>query len=322
MNACPARLAPITEDDCERYIMVPELRRFAPSVFVVFLCCVVEVSLFLFSRKSETLLLEAGDMFSTKAALADCSWDESLSLLPDLGSDARVWAVLDDGTRVFAANDPSEVALPIHDGGGFTGSGDEALVGSEVRTQTDSTGARWYFLNTKRYRVVGVLGLSDDSVLSDEVVVWDERIGGADVMPVVLDGDDVSSCLEVNAPQVRVSPLGNGSFAQRSSLDSLTPLVLALGRVLEVVLAASAGSLLVRRCSDYLAVCWIVGKDRLGTVLLFHGAMILASLAIAIVCGIVCCALCGKAPGLFCMVAFVLVPLLVSSAICAREEAG
>lgn len=181
-----------------------------------------------------------------------------MTSLEHLGTDARAFLQLDSAPqiRLVSAKDFRYLDIPFHDGWGFSGADGEALVGSQALCPTG-------------YRRVGTLGVTDDSMLSDQVLLVDnQRFSSADGS-LILDGSNAASRFKDLHPEAVVEQL---SESQRSfgGTDVLSPLIRAVGALLIAILSISSGYIFGVERVPLLRTCDLLGLDpyRRGTVLI------------------------------------------------------
>lgn len=195
------------------------------------------VSLLVFHRQQQALLLEGNDLLSGDAVLVKNA-DRPLSqVISALGPHARLITVPDaEGVRYIHAADVTRVPLPIYSGRGFKAGETAAVVGAGVSTEPAKptgpfAGAETIALDGNRYPVVGRLGGSSASLLSTTVLVQDSaalaRRGGASVY---IDAPEAVRRVPELLPNAQVEKVQPG-VAQRTSVDFFSPVVFTLGIV-------------------------------------------------------------------------------------------
>ena len=181
-----------------------------------------------------------------------------MASLEHLGTDARVFLQIDSAPhiRLITARDIRSLSIPFHDGEGFSGADGEALVGSQARCPTG-------------YRRVGTLGGTDDSMLSNQVLLVDNRSFLSEDGSLILDGANAASRFEYLHPEAIVEQL---SESQRSfgGTDVLSPLIRAVGALLIAILSISSGYIFGVERVPLLRTCDLLGLDpyRRGAVLI------------------------------------------------------
>lgn len=144
--------------------MKPFLRRIMPTAALLLASFLLLGSMLVFRMKNHALELER-DRFAPSSSFAVTSDGVSLS---DLGPFAEATLEVDQGIILFEANCYESVALPYHDGPGLSGLYPEALVGSSRLSEIQDGNYSWGGVT---YKVVGILGEKDESLLSEAVVL-------------------------------------------------------------------------------------------------------------------------------------------------------
>ena len=140
------------------------LRRVLPTAALL-LASILLLSLMLSFRMKNRALETERDRFVTSSSFVVTSDGVSLS---DLGPFAEATLEVDQGIILFEANCYESVALPYHDGPGLSGLYPEALVGSSRLSEIQDGNYSWGGVT---YKVVGILGEKDESLLSEAVVL-------------------------------------------------------------------------------------------------------------------------------------------------------
>lgn len=223
------------------------------SIAAVLMCTVA-----LYLSHIQALSLEFGNLYSKSAHRVTASNEDVMTSLEHLGTDARAFLQLDSAPqiRLVSAKDFRYLDIPFHDGEGFSGADGEALVGSQARCPTG-------------YRRVGTLGVTDDSMLSNQVLLVDNRSFLSEDGSLILDGANAASRFEYLHPEAIVEQL---SESQRSfgGTDVLSPLIRAVGALLIAILSISSGYIFGAERVPLLRTCDLLGLDpyRRGAVLI------------------------------------------------------
>ena len=144
----------------------------------ILLILISSLALLLYSYGSihRAFLLEGNNLYSSNAMYVDSPPEVIFDSLGNLGPDARAFNQLEDGVRIVASNDYSQIPFPIHQGSRFSNTGrKEALVGSKVETIYED-GERYVTVSGQRYIVAGVLGMHPNSVLMHETLIKDDEL--------------------------------------------------------------------------------------------------------------------------------------------------
>lgn len=208
-----------------RRVLLQKVLPFLLSSIAAALMC----SVALYHSHIQILSLEFGNLYSENAHRVAASNEDVMTSLEHLGTDARVFLQIDSAPhiRLITARDIRSLSIPFHDGEGFSGADGEALVGSQARCPTG-------------YRRVGTLGVTDDSMLSNQVLLVDNRSFLSEDGSLILDGSNAASRFEYLHPEAIVEQL---SESQRSfgGTDVLSPLIRMIGVLLIAILSISSG---------------------------------------------------------------------------------
>lgn len=188
-----------------------------------------------YDSRQQALGLEGNALYTAEAVLVETTAARALAVSP--ADDLRVFVDLADGgsVRALAAGSRARMDFPVHSGRTFT-SDDRgvALVGADVAVSEGPSGAV-VLVGDRSYEVVGRLGLRQDSLLSDDVLVLDPDIVDSEVAgPLVLDGPDARARY-VQAHGADSVETVSAATARRTNVDLVSPLVLGLGVVLVVL---------------------------------------------------------------------------------------
>lgn len=214
--------------------------------------------------RQQALLLEGSDLHTRDAVLLKSDSSKLPEQMKKLGDDARVFSELDayENVRVVAANDMTKLPFPVHDGTGFTNSQHrEALVGSDIETQ-QGNGERYVTLENEQYKVVGVLGTKNGSALQNEIVVKDnELFRRAPARSIVIDGSEAATRYREIDPGAVLEAFDYG-VARRTTVDTVTPILLGVGYLLAALSYLFAGWLYGSQHVRQYRVLHILGFSR------------------------------------------------------------
>ncbi|MBE6483527.1 MAG: hypothetical protein E7Z96_01905 [Actinomycetaceae bacterium] len=214
--------------------------------------------------RQQALLLEGSHLYTRDAVLLKSESPKLLERMKGLGDDARVFIELDayEGVRVVAANNMASLPFPVHNGTGFTNSATrEALVGSDIETQ-QRNGARYVTLENEHYKVVGVLGTKNGSALQNEIVVKDnELFRRAPARSIVIDGSEAATRYSEIDPGAVLEGFDYG-VARRTTVDTVTPILLGVGYLLAALSYLFAGWLYGSQYVPQYRVMHLLGFSR------------------------------------------------------------
>jgi|GEM_PF-4829478 len=214
--------------------------------------------------RQQALLLEGSHLYTSDAALLKSDSSKLPEQMKKLGDDARVFIELDayENVRVVAANNVANLPFPVYDGTGFTNSATrEALVGSDIETQRRN-GEEYVTLENERYKVVGVLGSKSGGALQNDIVLKDNEL--FNVVParsIVIDGSEAAArYLEIDPGAVLES--FDYGVARRTTVDTVTPILLGVGYLLAALSYLFAGWLYGSQHVPQYRVIHILGFSR------------------------------------------------------------
>ncbi|RTE48388.1 hypothetical protein [Actinobaculum sp. 352] len=214
--------------------------------------------------RQQMLLLEGSHLYTSDAVLLKSDSSELLEQMKKLGDDARVFSELDayENVRVVAANDITKLPFPVHDGTGFTNSRHrEALVGSDIETE-QRNGERYVTLGNEQYKVVGVLGTKNGGALQNEIVLKDnELFSAAPARSVVIDGSEAATRYREIEPGAVLEAFDYG-VARRTTVDTVTPVLLGVGYLLAALSYLFAGWLYGSQYVPQYRVIHLLGFSR------------------------------------------------------------
>lgn len=236
-----------------------------PTSIIVLLSLMLSLALHSYAGRLQSQLLEGNNLYSDHAVFVDDTPGAVLDSLKLLGQDARAFNVLEDygGVRVITANDFRQIALPLHEGTGFTNEDSrEAIVGSNIDTRIDEAGRRYLEFDGNRYEVMGLLGARADSILSMDILLKDDGLfRNAAAAALVLDGDSASAAYAAAAPTATMESFDNG-VDRRTSIDFVSPVLFGAGGLLVFLGFVCAGLLYGQKRAPESRVLELVGYSR------------------------------------------------------------
>lgn len=213
---------------------------------LLLLCAVLGASLSLYGARQSEMTREGNNLYSGDAARVEASFAEISDRRESFGPDLAVWLSLGPGSPIRAlwTKDYRGVVLPLHQGRSFTAEDTRAaLVGSAVPIAEVSGGGAVYEWEGELYPVVGYLGVEEQGLLADQVVLrGDALFSTADAGSFVLDGTHAyRDAAEVFGTEA-VSPVNSGTH-RRTNIDFVSVTLLGLGVTVVLVGSAFIGAL-------------------------------------------------------------------------------
>ncbi|WP_286961919.1 hypothetical protein, partial [Lactococcus sp. UBA7220] len=205
---------------------------------------------------------EANNLYTKNALKTSGSYSK---ILDEMSINAKVFKVLSEEDHIRAFEFKGNMSdFPVYAGRNFKKDERKALVGSSVPLE-EHHGVKYFSYNEKLYEVIGYLGLSKDSILSDEVIIKDEALFSKDKNEnIIIDSPD---SVNISKPNYKVS----NNLGRRSNIDYITPFITYM-----VVLSIGFISLIIGVLSwlyskTYAEVMFLKGKSpkNIRTVLLF-----------------------------------------------------
>lgn len=225
--------------------MKPILRRMLPTAVTLFASHLLLYSAISFLMSNHTLGLDRGRLVSDSSFTVAGDGADGVSL-SDLGPFADALFEAGDGVWLYEANLYEASSLPHHSGYNFTGKESEALVGENRQSEVHSG---YYTWGDRRFKVVGALGSSGDSDLSDYVVLSSKKLlDGFAGDSLRFDGPGAAAILGIRYPQLET----------RQDISGITLKTGQDGAVSLLWLGALAISAL--GCA--LSLAWYLGKAR------------------------------------------------------------
>ncbi|WP_251421653.1 MULTISPECIES: hypothetical protein [Lactococcus] len=216
----------------------------------------------LYKDKQNKIYLEANNLYTKNALKTSGSYSK---ILDEMSINAKVFKVLSEEDHIRAFEFKGNMSdFPVYAGRNFKKDERKALVGSSVPLE-EHHGVKYFSYNEKLYEVIGYLGLSKDSILSDEVIIKDEALFSKDKNEnIIIDSPD---SVNISKPNYKVS----NNLGRRSNIDYITPFITYM-----VVLSIGFISLIIGVLSwlyskTYAEVMFLKGKSpkNIRTVLLF-----------------------------------------------------
>lgn len=240
---------------------------------LLFVFLILAGALTVFSARQQAIALEGNSLYSPGAVRVDADAREVLRERSRFGSDLRVFQSLsdDEGVRSVTVGDPDALSFPVYDGRSFSeGDGAVALVGGARKT-VFRDGREVIDIDGHAFEVVGRLGVREDSLVANDVLVstgWagPPGIGGS----VVVDGDGVREAAVAAFGSARVSPLDGGAN-RRTNVDFVSPLLRTFGICLATIGIAMTGVVVANIDRRRRSLLHVLGRSRRST--LMHAAV-------------------------------------------------
>ncbi|QOR34675.1 hypothetical protein IMX26_14550 [Clostridium sp. 'deep sea'] len=150
-----------------------------------------------FQNVHNALILESNDLFSPHHLLADNSVALEWNNLQNKQDNFRVFGLIEKSVRYTVmsiySTDYTEFKPPLHSGISFSRpNSQEAVVGRDVQTITIDN-KEYFYYHDKKYRVIGKIGISEDSPLKKHVLINDTALLNKPSIPLVFDGNNIKN---------------------------------------------------------------------------------------------------------------------------------
>lgn len=250
--------------------MKPFLKRMMPTAALLLASFLLVGLAVTFRMKGKAFELER-DGFATSTSFIVT--DDEVSLA-DLGPFASALLEVDRGVWLFEANRYGSAALPFHNGPGLSGSCPEALVGSSRLSEVQDGCFVW---NGTPYKVVGILGQRDESLLSDAALLSaNDLLKGYPASALRFDGLGTKALLRLGFPDAKAQSLSSALSSRLGDAAVISLFTLAS------LLVGWCGALLAtlryaRGARDEYRVRCLLGTQR---IVLLRGAIELGALAV------------------------------------------
>jgi hypothetical protein len=254
-------------------------RQFTVASILALLAAGLASMLALFAARVDVIAAEGNDLRTVESVWVTASLEELNTESKVFGTGTRAFVDVEPAVRAVAILRGDWRDVPLHGGRPLSGAEDEALVGGgrEISGDTIDVGG-------KDYRVVGRLGLGPASFLADDVVIADRSRFSAGRERLRLDGPDVAARYRDAFPDRRVEQ-AFGGVNERTNVDLVSPVLLALGSTMVVAISVLAALLSVGWLTGVARVRHLTGRSRglLATgVMLRAGSVLIAPALISI----------------------------------------
>lgn len=202
---------------------------------LLLLAMLLTVLIGVFDARRRVIASEGNDLRSGQSAWVNATLDELMRARNAFEPGTKVFVELEDRVRAVAILSGRWTDVPLHDGHALTGRPGEALAGADVAVRGDDI-----VVDGKPYDVVGRLGVRAASLLSDDVVLADPSRFSASPERLLLDGPNSVGHYSAEFPGRSVEIIDDGTN-RRTNVDAVSPVLVALGTLVVLLIAALAG---------------------------------------------------------------------------------
>lgn len=202
---------------------------------LLLLAMVLTVLIGVFDARRRAIAAEGNDLRTGQSAWVTATLDDLERARSAFEPGTKVFVELDDRVRAVAILSGRWTDVPLHDGQALTGGPGEALAGADVSVHGDDIA-----VGGKTYNVVGRLGVRADSLLSDDVVIADPSQFSGSPQRLLLDGPNSVRHYNAQFPGRSVEIIDDGTN-RRTNVDAVSPVLVALGALVVVLIAVVAG---------------------------------------------------------------------------------
>ncbi|OII38128.1 hypothetical protein BIV02_12550 [Curtobacterium sp. MMLR14_014] len=202
---------------------------------LLLLAMLLAVLIGVFDARRRVVAAEGNDLRSGQSAWVTATIDELMRARSAFEPGTKVFVGLDSDVRAVVVLSGQWTDVPLHDGHALTGRPGEALVGAavDVRDEDITVGGT-------TYEVVGRLGVRTDRLLSDDVVLADPAQFSASPQRLLLDGPRSAHHYSAQFPGRSVEVIDDGTN-RRTNVDAVSPVLVALGALVIMLIAVVAG---------------------------------------------------------------------------------
>jgi len=202
---------------------------------LLLLAMLLTVLIGVFDARRGVIATEGNDLRSGQSAWVTATLDELMRARSAFEPGTKVFVGLDGDVRAVVVLSGQWTDVPLHDGHALTGRPGEALVGAAVDVRDgDIT------VGGTTYEVVGRLGVRADSLLSDDVIISDSSRFSASPQRLLLDGPSSARHYSAQFPGRSVEIIDD-STNRRTNVDTVSPVLVALGVLVVALIALIAG---------------------------------------------------------------------------------
>ncbi|WIB71906.1 hypothetical protein [Curtobacterium sp. MCBD17_026] len=202
---------------------------------LLLLATLLAVLIGVFDARRRVIAAEGNDLRTGQSAWVTATLDDLERARSAFEPGTKVFVELDDRVRAVAILSGRWTDVPLHEGHALTSGPGEALAGADVSVHGDDIA-----VGGTTYNVVGRLGVRADSLLSDEVVIADPSRFSASPQRLLLDGPSSAHHYSAQFPDRSVEIIDDGTN-RRTNVDAVSPVLVALGALVVVLVAVVAG---------------------------------------------------------------------------------
>jgi len=202
---------------------------------LLLLAMLLTVLIGVFEARRRVIAAEGNDLRTGQSAWVTATLDDLERARSAFEPGTKVFVELDDRVRAVAILSGRWADVPLHDGHALTGRPGEALAGADVAVRGDDI-----VVDGKPYDVVGRLGVRADSLLSDEVVLADPSRFSTSPQRLLLDGPHSVRHYSAAFPGRSIEIIDDGTN-RRTNVDAVSPVLVALGALVIMLIAVVAG---------------------------------------------------------------------------------
>lgn len=200
---------------------------------LLLLAMLLTVLIGVFDARRRVIAAEGNDLRTGQSAWVTATLDDLERARSAFEPGTKVFVELEDRVRAVAILSGQWADVPLHDGHALTGGPGEALAGAGVSGDDIVVGGT-------SYNVVGRLGVRADSLLSDDVVIADPSRFSASPQRLLLDGPNSVRHYSAEFPGRSVEIIDDGTN-RRTNVDVVSPVLVALGALVIMLIAVVAG---------------------------------------------------------------------------------
>lgn len=202
---------------------------------LLLLAMLLTVLIGVFDARRRVVAAEGNDLRSGQSAWVIATIDELMRARSAFEPGTKVFVGLDGDVRAVVVLSGQWTDVPLHDGHALTGHPGEALAGADVAVRGEDI-----TVGGTTYEVVGRLGVRADSLLSDDVVLADPSRFSASPQRLLLDRPSSARHCSAEFPGRSVEIIDDGTN-RRTNVDAVSPVLVALGALVIMLIAVVAG---------------------------------------------------------------------------------
>jgi hypothetical protein len=210
-------------------------RQLTVTAGLVLLAMLLTVLIGVFDTRRRVVAVEGNDLRAGQSAWVTATLDELRRARSAFEPGTKVFVGLEEKVRAVAVLSGRWTDVPLHDGHSLSGRPGEALVGADVTVRGDDL-----VVGGMTYTVVGRLGVRADSLLSGDVVLADPSQFSGSPQRLLLDGPSSVRHYNAQFPGRSVEIIDDGTN-RRTNVDAVSPVLVALGALVVVLIAVVAG---------------------------------------------------------------------------------